>query len=138
VLFVCRKSGANAERTPFAPVTFGGKRRAEKEKEISGPGRPCNLPANQSVPTSNQIAAKRPRVSNIVADRGQVSSLQDTGPLSAKPDAPNFVLPALRIAKSATEQVRLFQQIQKGYNGFKSFMPFAHSWDVLKIVQKRK
>lgn len=89
--------------TPFAPVSFGGKRRADREKE--------KQPSSQTTVQAQSSQPPQPKRARFTLDRPPVLSLppahvaQDCGPLTGRADGPGIVLPALKSASNLAIQV---------------------------------
>lgn len=84
--------------TPFAPVSFGGKRRAEKEKSSAGQS---SSQVPQSQPKRARFSLERPAIASLPPTH----SAQDSGPLTGRADGPGIVLPALKISSKLAVQV---------------------------------
>lgn len=103
VLFCCFHRKPTPVSTPFAPASFGGKRRSDKEKEKQ----PSSQQSSQG-PSSQQSQPKRARFSlerPAVASLPPTHSAQGSGPLTGRADGPGLVLPALKSSPKLAVQV---------------------------------
>lgn len=89
--------------TPFAPVSFGGKRRAEKDKEKQAASQSSSQvqPTQQPQPKRARFSLDRPPVLSLPPSH----SAQDPGPLTGRADGPGIVLPSLKSATNLAVQV---------------------------------
>ena len=89
--------------TPFAPASFGGKRRADKEKE--------KQPSSQQASQAQLSQPTQPKRARFSLERPAVASLppthtaQASGPLTGRADGPGLVLPPLKSSPKLAVQV---------------------------------
>ena len=91
--------------TPFAPASFGGKRRADKEKDKQPPTQQSaqGQPSLQPQTKRARFSLERPAVATLPPTH----SAQDSGPLSGRADGPGLVLPALKSSPKLAVQVSI-------------------------------
>lgn len=90
--------------TPFAPVSFGGKRRADKEKEKTSTSQPASQgQSSQPQPKRARFSLERPAIVSLPPSH----NAQDSGPLIGRADGPGIVLPALKISNKLAVQVNV-------------------------------
>lgn len=87
--------------TPFAPVSFGGKRRTEKEKEKPASSQTPNQPSQPQQPKRARFSLDRPAVASLPPTH----TPQDSGPLTGRADGPGIFLPPLKSSTKLAVQV---------------------------------
>ncbi|KAE8741615.1 hypothetical protein FOCC_FOCC012866 [Frankliniella occidentalis] len=87
--------------TPFAPVSFGGKRRTEKEKEKPASSQTPNQASQPQQPKRARFSLDRPAVASLPPTH----TAQDSGPLTGRADGPGIFLPPLKSSTKLAVQV---------------------------------